>query len=138
MAYAIYDTTTGQILKVLNAPLDIVLLEVTTGVDYLECPDDTNDRDYYVSSGAITARPALPGSWSSTSIVADGTSAATISSLPNPSTVTIRTNAGSVNPITVMTIIDGSFSLTTTQAGGYFVTISAFPYLDINTLITAS
>ncbi|RQS39781.1 hypothetical protein DIE01_16350 [Burkholderia sp. Bp8990] len=68
---------------------------------------------YWVSNGALTARPANPA-------VLNGT---ILTGLPNPSTVTING--------TPYTVTDGELDMTFPNAGTYAITVSSpFPYLE--------
>jgi hypothetical protein len=88
-------------------------------------------------------------SWNTTSIPNNGTTQAIFgSSLPNPTTASIAiTNSPTTlaysrgSPATVymnQTITDGSLVMTSTVAGLYTVTLSAFPYQTYTATITVT
>jgi hypothetical protein len=75
----------------------------------------------YVASGVITPRPANPTTLSGMQL----------SSIPNPSTVTIA--GGSPTTVT-----DGEVELSFTQPGTYDVKVSSWPMLDADFSVTQS
>lgn len=144
LIYAIYNTTSGEITKVFGVGIDDILtIPGNTGVGEASSLETSVNAttQYYVSS-VITTRPLFTsvGSWDTTTITANGISSATFgSSLPNPTTAVITTppDAGTFNTVSA-TITTGSFTITTPVAGTYQVTLTAFPYQQLTTTITAT
>lgn len=146
LTYNLADNTTGAILNQLGVDLDNDANALTDNTPsgttaYVGDPSDTPNDWYYVA-GVKTARPdfSTVGSWSSTTITADGVSAATFSSgLPNPTTIIVSVPIGSGLDIpSPITETSGSFSLTTTVPGDYYIMFDAFPYKQVIQKITAS
>lgn len=143
--YNIVDNTTGKILSQVGIDLDNdpngVINNTPSGTTaYLGTSDDKSETHYYVA-GIKTARPAfsMVGFWNTTSITANGTSAATFSGLPNPTTIIVMVPyIKGLNQPGPITETSGSFTLTTTVAGQYKVIFDAFPYLQQVTTITAT
>ena len=93
---------------------------------------------YYDNAGVITVRPLLTtvATWNKTTITADGSDAASISTLPNPSTIKISTPIG-IDPIEDIIETDGEFSMTTNVVGNYEITVVSYPYQDYTVTILA-
>ena len=94
-----------------------------TGVDFL-IGEQGDQLTQYVSGdpAALTSRPADPTSIDTTTIDADGVDEATISSIPNPTTVIVN------GPILAVTdVTDGTFEFSTDTAGTYVITVNMFP-----------
>lgn len=78
-----------------------------------------------VVDGALVDRDINAASLDVTEIDADGVDTATISGIPNPSTVTVT------GPIeSEQTVTDGTLEVTTNTTGEYKIKISSFPYQD--------
>lgn len=58
MIYSIYDTATGQILKVMRGTPDVLELNLEDCQAYVE--GDFSDRHYYVEDGQAIASPEQP------------------------------------------------------------------------------
>lgn len=139
-SFAVYKTTTGEILRTGQVPDAMVAIQAQTGEAAIEAVADPATE--YYSAGVKTARPLLTtvATWSVTSISANGTAKATLgATLPNPTAITIVPPAGlGIAPIAEQTVTDGSFELSTTVAGAYIVTAKAFPYQDYTVTINAA
>ena len=100
---------------------------------------NVNDNDitilntYYWNGSSISTRPTMSLSPNRNDIPANGTTSLTISSgIPNPSTLEFfefPTTGGISNP-NVISITDGSLSLTSTFEGDYSFTIRSGIYQD--------
>lgn len=146
LTYNLADNSTGEILHQVGVDLDNDANALTDNTPagttaYAGDPLDSPNDWYYVA-GVKTARPAFStvGSWSATSITANGVSTATFgSSLPNPTTIIVSVPVGSGLDIPgPITETSGSFSLTTTVPGDYYVMFDAFPYKQVIQKITAA
>ena len=138
--YAIYDSTTGEIRSYMSCDPSEIAASTPSGCSYLALTS-LPDGEWYIdltSTPTITAKPAFTGSWSSTSITADGVSSASISSLPNPTTIQFDSFPGAIDAIPNHIETSGTFSFTTTYPGSYTVRVMAFPYTDFITTITAT
>jgi len=91
----------------------------------------------YILDGVVTARPTNPATIDSESIAADGVSAVTISSMPNPSVISFSV-PNSVNSIPEYTDTDGVLHFICNTVGVYTITVQAFPCLDKVFTITAA
>lgn len=90
-------------------------------------PADLNA--YYVLSGAVTARPAMPITRDKTLMTADGEDVVTFSNVPVGATASVRMWSGTVS--------DGELELTMTLAGEHEVAFSLWPYQDATFRVTA-
>lgn len=149
MAFEYYNivlNSTGAITAQLGADTDTDANAVTDNTPalhtaYTGLATDTTEVFYYVGA-TKTARPAFStvGSWGTQTITADGVSAATFgSSLPNPTNIIVNVPRGlGLTLPGPLTVTAGSFTLTTTVAGTYEVTLNAFPYVQQSYTITAT
>ena len=147
MDYVIYKDSNGQVLSFGTVPDTAHYDLITPGTGNTKVEETIeSDLTWYFPAGVKTARPLLTtaNSWNKTTITANGTDTAVFgASLPNPTAVTIITppTAGittdGVNKITG-TVTDGTLTITATKAGGYVVTLKAFPYQDYTVTITAT
>ena len=118
---------------------DVIANQPANTTIYTANVSDTGDT-IYAFGGNIIARPLFTsvGSWNTLSITANGVSTASfISSLPNPTQVSIVLPSGLGSSHSGTSVTTGTFNLTTTVAGSYVVTFTAFPYQTLTTTITA-
>lgn len=140
MNFAVYKTTTGEILRIGKVPDDMLTIQAGTGETVVEAVADPA-TEYYLA-GVKTARPLLTtvATWSTLTLVANGVATATLgATLPNPTKINITPPANlGIAPIAEQTVVDGSFVLSTTVAGAYKVTAKAFPYQDYTVTINGT
>lgn len=148
----IIHNSTGRILRTYvgtyASPTD--LTDTASGELYVEetSPVLIDPGAYKMNfSGGVYTRAARPllstvATWNKTSITANGTDSATLSGLPNPTTIVIDLPAGSTidSSITLTyTITDGSFTLTANAPGTYTIhAYDPFPYQTYSQTITAT
>lgn len=133
--YNIVDDTTGIIISQIGVDLDndqnAISDNTPPGLTAYQGDENDTPGDFYYVSGVKTARPEFSTvvSWNTLEITADGVSSATMSGLPNPTTilVTVPQNLGLDIPGEFVET-SGSFTLTTTVVGTYDVFIEAFPF----------
>lgn len=130
--YTIYNTATGEIVKTLS--VDDTLLEanyVAGTQDWIAGAYDA--REYYVSGGAATPRPANTATADKSEIVADGVDALTISSIPAGTQATI------LGPtMSSITVDDGQLVITVEVPGDYVVSLVSFPEVDAEVTFVAT
>lgn len=80
--------------------------------DIFHAPDD-----HYVDAGAVLPRPAFPGTLDKPAIAANGADSATLSGLPNLTTLSLAGPHGTSDYI----IADGVFVFATTWPGLYVI-----------------
>jgi len=139
--YAIYDSTTGEIRLFMTSEPAEIAASTPTGCSYLAITAIPNTADWYVdltSTPTFTAKTTLSSTWSTTTITANGVSSASISSLPNPTTIHFDSFPAAIDSIPDQVETSGSFALTTTYPGNYTVRLIAFPNADLTTTITAT
>jgi hypothetical protein len=140
VSYCTYDTATGAIHVIGNCDPGMLQSQaVESGCTLLQLTQPIFPKGWYIdvtrSPPAPAQRPASAAAIDKTAISANGTDAATLSGLPNPSTVTVINPDGSISrsPVTA-----GTFALTATAAGLYRLYVDAFPATDFQTAVTAS
>jgi hypothetical protein len=84
---------------------------------------------FYMAADGVTERPALPVHLSRTEIKADGKRMATITGLPQPTTVVINDEAH--------VIADGRLDLVSDMPAEYRITIDRWPYLPWSATVIA-
>ena len=98
--------------------------------------------NYYmdITTGLATLYGSLStiASWDTLSIWADGVTGATLSSLPNPTLITVTFIDNGIAPPAPITVTSGSFTLTTNVPSTYTVVASSFPYKDYSVNIVAT
>lgn len=85
---------------------------------------------HYVPGGEITARPANTTQLNSTVVTADGVSELLLTSVPNPSRVTVRNVLETSAPF-VADVIDGELHITINRPGSYEIKVDSFPTQDV-------
>lgn len=136
MDYAEYNETTGEIVS--WGVMDETSLAGQTVPIYIGVVDAATQY-INVADGTLITRPTLASTWSKTSITADGTDQATITGLPNPTTVVFpRIEANAVTTPAQFNVTDGVLNLKAGAKGVYQITLKAFPYQDFTTVIYAT
>jgi hypothetical protein len=138
--YVVFDAT-GRILgsgHCADADLGLQPNGWPAGAAVLQVAAATDPNLNYVTgeppTQGVAARPTFSGSLDKTAISANGTDAATLSGLPNPTTVTLTGPQGR----NTYTVTDGSFALTTAWPGAYRIDIDPFPQLPASFTVNAS
>jgi hypothetical protein len=112
MIAVIYTIATGQILRTVACPAEMLALQFKAETEGCLENEQADDALSYVLDGTITPRPEF----------AETITGTTISNLPNPTT--IKTNGQTY------TVPDGTAELTYSQPGTYRVRLAGFPYQD--------
>ena len=58
---AIYDLTTGRILRTIECPADFIARQAGPGESFLEVTTGVDDTSHYIADGALVPIPARPG-----------------------------------------------------------------------------
>ena len=58
---AIYDLTTGRILRTIECPADFIARQAGPGESFLEVTTGVDDTSHYIADGALVPVPARPG-----------------------------------------------------------------------------
>ena len=135
----IIESSTGKILRLINAPSIMIALQARTGETAAEITADPT-TEYITNVGTsndITARPAMGTSIDFTTLTADGTDSINITSIINPTDVSFVVPEGvvAIDPVTVTT---GSLTFKTEQSGIYTITLKSFPNLDTTYTVTTT
>lgn len=124
--YAIYDTATGQIRSSFLFPM--LLTEVQEVVDIghaLYQGPAVDVRNYYVTGGAMTPRPAMAPQWQDgkSQIASDSVDSCTLTAIPQGSQIQIDG--------ATLTMDSGvSISFTASTPGTHQVYLRRWPYFD--------
>jgi hypothetical protein len=135
MSVVIYIAATGRIVGVGSAPWAPSDLAGAYG-----SKSTTDVADHAVSyiagsPPAVTARPATVCPLDKTTITANGTDTATLSSIPIGASVTVIDGNGT----TTYTATDSTLEITADEPGTVTVTVTpAFPYTPLTVTVTAS
>jgi hypothetical protein len=116
-----YHILTGLIRQVMDISPDEANLYEEPGWSVMAVDAPPTLSTDYVLGGTVTPRPTLPA-FDKTSILANGTDTATLSTLPDPCAVT-------VNGVE-FSITGGTLELDADYPGTYRVEIRQFPYRD--------
>lgn len=127
--FTVYDTTTGEILRVGECPSYMVADQPGTGEDVLEEYGDYDTQ--YVVAGALTPRPSVAASIDKTEIQADGFDTATITGIPAGWAYEISNGETGAT-------VGGDIELTALEAGTFTLRFTNWPYQDIEYTLTAS
>lgn len=139
--YAVYNETTGEILRTGSVPfVEDLAVQALDGEGVAENPDNFG-FNYMWDGSAFQPRADLDtictlvgnDTW-----VADGVTEVTYGpSLPGNCTALVYESSGAIPPITI-DVTDGTFELATDFPGTYIVTLKAFPYLNKELVLEAS
>lgn len=132
--YAIYDKTTGEIIKTYSGPNPV--LQLGLNQDYVQYTDDFQDlNSHYIDIGTKQVIEKLMFTWTTRSITANGIDVAeTIDYLPSGIETTIITPDGVDNIHTI--VDDGVIQLSTIVVGDHTITLRKYPFKDQTTIIT--
>ncbi len=133
-AFIRYQPSDGKIINIGDCPIDQIADQAIDGYSVIEGIADL-DTDY-ILAGVVTPRPANTSVIDTVLIAADGVATCTISSIPNPSTVSFTVPV-SANPIDTYLETDGTLTFSALEAGEYTISIDSFPYLVETFYITA-
>lgn len=129
--FTIYDLSSGEILKNVTTIDEDITSQLADGESYIDA--QSNDILQYVLDGVIADKSISPAIIDKNDIVADGVDIATISNLPNPSTISIRILGISY------VVSDGSFGFTIDTPGSYTIRCDGgCQYLEKEFVINAS
>jgi len=126
-----YVRNTGEIVSTIKSP-DSNALELyknATMDAIVSNQEITFPCAYFVNNGEVAIRPLNPATISALTLLADSIDSITISSLPNPCSVTVDDATYEVT--------DGSFEFSTTMPGAYSVVVESFPYKPTTFEVTA-
>jgi hypothetical protein len=120
MRYAVYNTSTGEILRVLTIPESMIGLNVGSGESHMEAEADTDGNLHRVVGGVIVDRPAFAFSTAPVAI----TTAETlhVEDIPDGTVLTYPGGA--------LTIDDGFIDWDAEVPGHYVFTFRLFPYIE--------
>lgn len=119
----------GRILRKGTAPSTMVSIQAGVGEHAIEAVGD--DVAQYVSDGVVTDKPPMPITIDKTTVSADGVDVVTIAGVPVGAICKIASMAEAV-------VNDGTIELSFDSIGDFMVTISAFPYLDYEVMVSAT
>lgn len=121
MRCAIYDTTTGEILRIYDGSEPD--LQIQDGEGYVEASNGETDEGYMVNpvTDELTEKPAIVATISKTSVIANGIDFILVGLVPLGATVAVWASSGEVYGSWV--INDGDASLTFDTQGDYLVTV---------------
>jgi hypothetical protein len=119
----IYDAE-GKILRVVDAPLGMIAVQVGESDAFLI--GEGSDISDYIYQGEITPRPTQSTMIDKTALTADGVDVITISGAPDDAQFTARNlDTGE----TVSVPVSGSDTFSTVIPGTIIISIEKFPYL---------
>lgn len=124
MFFAVYDPSTGEILRTGFAPEPETQGEHVLVTDALVADDES-----YVSGGVVVPRPVLPG-FDRYTMIADGVDFVGLYGLPAGAQV-------EVVDVGTWAVADGAFEFSATVADTYTVRVTAWPYLPAEHEIVA-
>lgn len=129
MILTVYNTKTGKINRIVDAPDIIAQLQAGEGEAWIT--GNSDDLTQYVDTAKrrVENRPKISATVSKSVILADGADIASISGLPQPCTVTLGGQRYWVE--------DGVFGFTTDVPGTFSLTVQAWPYLDAEFIVEA-
>lgn len=127
MKATIYNTLTGEILRVVNAPEDMLAMQAQEGETLLM--SDSDDMLHYVNQGELLNRPSTSVILDKLSCAADGLDAVEVTGIPIGATVTL----GSLSQTATLSTASLAFDI----AGDYQLKVELFPYLPFEVKISA-
>lgn len=136
-SYTIYIATTGEIRGFLQADVAPFSDWFEPGVVAVESVGELGDdgATHYLPAGTLTARPATSCPLDKTTITANGTDTATLSSIPVGASVTVTDSNGT----TTYAATDSTLEITADDPGTITITITpAFPYKPLTVTVTAT
>lgn len=137
-AFAVYNTTTGDILQNIFAQTDGQQYFVETGEAIIN--GNFPMALFFVAdpggTPTITAKDISVFTTPDT-MTADGVDVFTLSTLANPTTIQINLENETYSS-DIFTVTDGTFNYTTTIAGDYLVVVEEFHHEIFEIILTAS
>jgi len=135
MSFVVYDASTGNIVSFSNNDADASLYESPGYAVVTEVGDILSQIHLlYVVGGELISRPQHPCQIDTTTIMADGSDAVTLSGvLPNSMLILSHIDTGEE----ISGPISGTDTFTTTVVGRYKLRIKCWPYLDREEIIDA-
>ena len=131
MSEAIIYSATGEILRLVSAPSEMLVMQKQAGEFILF--GDANDLTDYIYQGEIVARATQPTTLNKLTLTADGIDTITLSNAPSGTFTATNTTTRE----TVTGAINGTDSFLTTIQGTYKIKIESWPYLDFEVTINA-
>lgn len=130
MQYTIFDKNTGEILRVHTTNSDPSTKIQNDNEYYVE--GNVNGKTYLIdiNTNEPVEKTDIPYTIDSTSVIADGVSTVTISNLPNPTRVMLKS-------VGKWVIEDGEFEFSIDTEGEYELKMMNPLYLDTTITITA-
>lgn len=120
MTVTVYDTATGRILRIVEAPNGLARIQAGEGESWVV--GKANDLTQYVNGGLIADRPAMPGALNPDRITTDETA-----TLAGPDGATVKISG----PVSGSDTLDADgIEVGCDTPGIYAVTVQLFPYLD--------
>jgi|GEM_PF-1510007 len=131
MSEAIIYSATGEILRLVSAPIEMLVMQKQVGEFILF--GTANGLTDYIDQGAITPRSTQPTTIDKLTLTADGIDTVTLSNAPSGTFTATNTTTRE----TVSGAINGTDSFLTTIQGTYKIKIESWPYLDFEVTINA-
>ena len=134
--FVIYDSITGEILRNGNCSSDVISAQAQAGEAIISDVNTSSLFSFVDVTGTptLTAKSTSPVTIDITTVVADGVTPITVSNIPNPSKV--RVKSGSYHETTDVT--DGTLAITFDTAGTYRIHIHSRSALTKTIEVTAT
>jgi len=133
MDIVVYKTSNGVITRLLTIEEEDIILNVDVDESYIiHSIIDVEFDIHYVFGGEVEVMPILStvASWDKTDILDNSIDTATLSGLPNPSSVVISPLDSTLAYFTDDDVTDGSATITTPVEGVFEITASSEGYRD--------
>jgi hypothetical protein len=134
MKAIIYRQATGEILRSIEAPQDMLTIQAGLGESLLIISDMINDETNYVSGGEILLRQAQGTTLNKLTLTADAIDTITLTNAPSGTFTATNTATRE----TVTGPISGTDTFSTAIPGTYKIKIESWPYLDFEAEVVAS
>jgi hypothetical protein len=135
--HTIYQSVSGKITGWSDNPEAPSIGDFGPHRSFLPVDSRPNEESHYIAGSppTVTARPTLPCTLDKTTITANGTDTATLSSIPIGATVAVTDGNG----VTTYTATDSTLEITADDPGQISVTVTpAFPYIALTVTVTAT
>jgi hypothetical protein len=129
MILTVYNTKTGKINRIVDAPDIIAQLQAGEGEAWITGSSDDLTQYVNIATKQIEDRPLMDAILSKPTFLADGLDMVMLGNLPQPCTVILKGQSWRVE--------DGIFSLTTDIPGSFLLTVQAWPYLNAEFAVEA-
>jgi len=121
--FAVFNTSTGRINRVLRTLAYVVPQQLQSGEGYIEIPEAIRPtiNDYYVQSGAVVYKPVITLNYTKKTLIsAVPNDSLTITNLPVPVTVKIHD--------TEYNVTQDGLEIASSVKGTYKIVIDKFPF----------